>query len=173
LLFLDKIEKIDIKLNNKLSDDPVKAVEVIYRNLSIDKELKEETHFCESPFSLNSQMLPSVYFDNRDANLNKKQIKEFLNTMKKAIKAMDHFPDLLLQFSGNTDHIGSNVENKNLGDRMWTYLVMTLRKANSKILKRLRGISKGEECQTIRRNDQSEDEWRAENRRVDFEWILK
>lgn len=144
----------------------------IYDRLVRNRRLNIDAVFCSQTSKLDQLVLTPVYYPFDVHVVSKKSSTVLFNDYNMIASELSKYPDMIIQLEGNCDYKGSNRYNKALGDRRWSgvepYLV-TLGYPK----KNIKGVSKGEECQTPKNEGESDDEWRAENRRTDFVWTLK
>jgi outer membrane protein OmpA-like peptidoglycan-associated protein len=157
----------------KAKDMAKKAVELYWQcqtdkalaMLADARKLAKEAEGCgptapaRQPISFHS-----VYFDFNKADLKPEATAE----LDRAAKIMMDNPDVVLEFSGNTDSMGSDKYNKALGERR-AVAVFDYLKAKGIAANRLKTVSYGKDKPVGPNNT---DEGRAKNRRVDLT-ILK
>ena len=143
----------------------------IHARLIRNKNMGIEPAFCDAASSLDNFVINPIFYETDVYAIEKKSANTLYDNVDKIIDAVDNYPDMTLQLEGNCDERGSNVYNKSLGDYRWTGAVPLLVSIQFNEEK-LRGISKGEECQIERGASENEISWWSKNRRTDFTWIL-
>lgn len=142
----------------------------IHDRLIRNRRLNIETVFCAGASKLDQLVVAPVYYPFDVHVVDKKYSQSLFSDFEMIFDELDNYPDMMLQLEGACDYKGSNKYNKALGDRRWSGVVPLLTSmgyAQSNV----RGISKGEECQTPKFDN--DEKWRAENRRTDFIFVLK
>ncbi|MBU3914683.1 hypothetical protein KKA14_04040, partial [bacterium] len=169
----DEIERI-VAIKQQVLDTEKElrkeTLKKIHDRLIRNRQLNLETVFCSGASKLDQLILKQIYYPFDVHTVDNESSSQLFNEYELISQELSNYPDMMLQLEGSCDHKGSNKYNKALGDRRWSGVVPLLTSigySNANI----RGISKGEECQTPKITD--DESWRAQNRRTDFVWTLK
>ena len=146
----------------------------LYARLQRDRRLNVEEAFCSNIEGLLDHLLiEPTYFET-----NKYDIDTYVGAMNRNYQLMEpilnEFPDIMLQLEGNADLRGTNDYNKALAERRWrtpSRVLVTLYTVQADIP--VTGVSRGEECQLERKQDESEEAWWIRNRRTDYMFKLR
>ena len=167
---IEEIVTIRQQVIDKEKELRKETLKKIHERLVRNRNLNIEKVFCSRASTLDQLILSPIYYPFDVHVVSKKESTELFNEFELISSEIKKYPDMKLQLEGNCDYKGSSRYNKALGDRRWSG-VMPLLTAVGLSESRVRGISKGEECPTPRFG--SDEEWRAENRRTDFVWVLE
>ncbi len=169
----DEIKKI-VEIKQQVMDNEKElrkeTLKKIHERLVRNRELNLETVFCSRATKMDQIVLSPVYYPFDVHVVGQDSSSQLLNDFELISEELQNYPDMVLQLEGNCDYKGSNKYNKALGDRRWSG-VLPLLTSLGYSRSRVRGISKGEECPTPKLSD--DEDWRAQNRRTDFVWVLK
>lgn len=163
-----------IKTKKKLIEDERKfrleALAKIQNRLFRNRKLEIDMAFCAKSSPLDHFVITPIKYPFDVHSIGKDSANRLSSDIDIIYDELSNYPNLILQVEGNADERGSNTYNKNLGDFRWSGAA-TLLKAKQFDRKRLRGVSKGEEC-PIERKTENLEAWWAENRRSDMVWVL-
>jgi outer membrane protein OmpA-like peptidoglycan-associated protein len=169
----DEIERI-VAIKQQVLDNQKElrkeTIKKIHERLVRNRQLNLESVFCSRASTFDQLVLNPVYYPFDVHTVNKEISNRIFSDFEMISDELSNYPDLMLQLEGSCDYKGSNKYNKALGDRRWSG-VMPLLTSLGYSKNNIRGISKGEECPTPKKDD--DEVWRSENRRTDFVWVLK
>ena len=136
-----------------------------------NKNLGVEKAFCAKTSPLDQFVISPIIYDFDSYTIMKKTSDKLFQEVDLVYAESLKYKLMTLQIEGNCDERGSNAYNKALGDRRWTGVVPFITSLHFDKGK-IRGISKGEECQTVKKTTDMEIWWQ-ENRRSDSVWVLR
>ena len=127
----------------------------------------------QSPHSLDHLLISPTYFETDRFNV-EGYLDEINRNHRLLMPILTDYQDLTIQLEGNTDIRASNDYNKALGERRWKTpikLLATLYTLRGDVP--VTGVSRGEECQMIRKSGEFQQDWWTRNRRTDYMFKLQ
>lgn len=167
---IQKTLKVKAQLMREQKELRLDALAKIHARLLRNRKLKIDDVFCAKTSPLDQFVITPVNYSLDVHTVDKKSVNLLFDNIYDIYDELGRYPDMILQAEGNADERGSSSYNKSLGDYRWSGIIPLL-KAAQLDGRKLRGVSRGEECPTDRKTDDME-AWWAENRRSDLVWVL-